>query len=144
MTECTCDLTHTTFGCPTHNPKDKMFYAKIPGGKYKSGQTFEVDLQPVIQDNKCVLDEAKEIVDGARQANYGPPEDNFSAIGRKWAVTLDIIGWRPGDPIPPRIVALMMIDLKTCRDAFQPKRDNAVDIAGYVYCASKFTQNKDS
>jgi hypothetical protein len=88
-------------------------------------------------EEKTVIDQAKSIVEGARQANYGPPEDNFRHIGTKWGVTLGIIqGWEPGDPIPSRVVALMMIDLKTCRDAFRPKDDNLVDICGYAYCAS--------
>lgn len=86
-----------------------------------------------------ILDEARSIVSGARQAAYGPPEYNFSNIGEKWAATLRAAGWLPNAPIPPRIVALMMIDLKVCRDAYQPKRDNLVDIAGYAYAVELFT-----
>jgi hypothetical protein len=89
-----------------------------------------------------ILDDAREIVDGARQSNYGPPEDNFFYIGEKWSTTLEICGWKPGSAIPPRIVALMMIDLKTCRDAFRPNRDNLVDISGYSYCASLLSDKK--
>lgn len=85
-----------------------------------------------------ILVQAEKIVNGARQENYGPPENNFKVIGEKWASTLFAFGYAPGMAIPPRIVALMMIDLKTCRDAFQPKEDNLVDIAGYSLCASKF------
>lgn len=91
-----------------------------------------------------ILDEAKTIVEGARQKGYGPPEDNFTYIGKKWGVTLEILkDWKPGDPVPPRIVALMMIDLKTCRDAFQPKRDNLTDIAGYALCGDKVTDYEE-
>lgn len=89
-----------------------------------------------------ILDEARSIVDGARQADYGPPEDNFKGIGIKWSVTLSAANWKPGDPIPSRIVALMMIDLKTVRDAFQPKRDNLVDTCGYAYAASLIDEGK--
>lgn len=87
--------------------------------------------------DKSILDEAREIVDGTRQDQYGSPEDNFTNIGVKWGVTLGILNdWQPGEPIPPRVVAMMMIDLKTCRDVFQNKRDNLVDISGYSYAAS--------
>ncbi len=89
-----------------------------------------------------ILDRAKKIVDGDRQNDYGEPEDNFRVIGEKWGTTLGILeesppSWKPGEPIPPRIVALMMIDLKTCREAYKPVTDNSIDIAGYAYAMSK-------
>ena len=76
-----------------------------------------------------VLDEAKRIVNGARNEDYGTPEDNFARIATMWSVIL-------GTEVTPRQVATCMIALKLARDAFQPKRDNLVDIAGYAHCAS--------
>jgi hypothetical protein len=102
-----------------------------------AGSQRDHDVEEVQRGN--ILDKAKLIVEGARQNSYGPPEDNFRVIGEKWGITLGIVrDLKIGDPIPPRIVALMMIDLKTCRDAFQSKEDNLVDICGYAYCASNF------
>jgi hypothetical protein len=37
-------------------------------------------------------------------------------------------------PITPRQVALMMIGVKLAREVNTPKRDNLLDIAGYVKC----------
>ena len=107
-----------------------------PGGIYVGNVT--------VTEPKSIIDEAKEIVEGVRRENYGPPEDNFAWIGIKWGVTLGIIagrGWKPGDPVPAEIVALMMVDLKTTRQAFQRNRDNSVDIVGYAYAESRLKSN---
>jgi hypothetical protein len=34
------------------------------------------------------------------------------------------------------MVAMMMVTVKTCREAYAPQRDNLVDIAGYADAAS--------
>ena len=76
--------------------------------------------------DKNILEEAQEIVAGSRNDDYGDPERNHERIARLWSDYL-------GTEISPRDVCSMMILLKVSRDRFQPKRDNAVDIAGYAY-----------
>lgn len=78
-----------------------------------------------------ILEQAKEIVDGRRQKDYGKPEDNFTRIGRVWGALLGL------PDIPPRTVAMMMIAMKSVRDCHFAKADNLVDISGYAYAASK-------
>ena len=79
-------------------------------------------------EKKCVLDEAKDIVNGARREEYGDPKLCFSRIARLWSGYLDI-------PITSLDVAHMMMMLKISRGYNGYQRDCAMDIAGYAYCA---------
>lgn len=74
------------------------------------------------------LTEAASVVKGERQESYGPAERNLSRIAELWSAYLD-------HPITARNVAVMMILLKTARDAHKTKHDNMVDICGYAYLA---------
>lgn len=63
-----------------------------------------------------------------RGARYGHPRDNFRRIGMKWAADLDL-----PEPIPPHMVAIMMVDVKTCRLVETPTdEDSTDDIDGYT------------
>ena len=73
-----------------------------------------------------ILEEAASIVAGSRNDEYGSPERNHDRIAKMWSAYL-------GVPVAPRDVCTMMILVKASRDRFKPKRDNAVDIAGYAY-----------
>lgn len=73
-----------------------------------------------------ILDKAKEIVNGARQENYGSPESNFKRIADYWTLYLQ-------RRIEPHDVALMMVLMKLAR--LQNKEDHEdswIDIAGYA------------
>ena len=85
-------------------------------------------------EHKTILDTAREIVDGARQSDYGTPENSFSKIGRIWGALLN------REDIPARTVADMLIGLKIARDTHFAKRDNLTDAAGYAYAASLLTE----
>lgn len=75
-----------------------------------------------------VLEEALRLVGGDRQDSYGSPPDNF----RRWRDLCRASG-RPGlARITSEDLAVLMILGKLARDANAPKRDNAVDIAGYA------------
>jgi len=82
-----------------------------------------------------VLDDAKRIINGERQDQYGKPEDSFVIIAEYWttyinarckSLTIDMPVVRPVD------VANMMILFKQARKLGQkPARDNSVDSCGY-------------
>lgn len=72
-----------------------------------------------------VFEKAESIVQGARQADYGPPERCHEQIAQLWSAYLR-------HPISPRDVCWMMVLLKAGRDSYQPKEDNLVDGAGYI------------
>lgn len=72
------------------------------------------------------LETAKEIINGARQENYGSPESNFANIANYWSVYL-------GRCITPTDVALMMVLMKLARLQNNPQHlDSWVDICGYA------------
>lgn len=89
-----------------------------------------VDLPP------SMLDEAKKLVYGQRQADYGPALKNFQDIADIWTVVL-------GVPVTPKQVSLCMIGLKMARVAKSPDhRDSWIDIAGYVACVDKMERGE--
>lgn len=72
------------------------------------------------------LDKAKEIVNGARQENYGSPEENFARIAAFWTLYLQ-------RHITPSDVASMMCLMKLARIQNNPKHEDSwVDICGYA------------
>lgn len=81
---------------------------------------------------KTVLDEAKDLIYGNREKDYGKTSDNFADIAKGWEVITKT-------SITPEQVALMMAWLKICRANKDNcgKRDSYVDIAGYAGCIEK-------
>ncbi len=83
-----------------------------------------------------MLDEARKIVYGQRQKDYGPARENHENIARFWSAVLGI-------PITPEQVVLCMIGLKMARLSHSPNhRDSWVDIAGYVGVADKMERGE--
>lgn len=79
---------------------------------------------------------ANEIVNGAREKDYGTPEDNFQFIADQWASYLNY-------PIDRQDVANMMILLKIARTKTGTGTDDCfIDIAGYAACAYEMNQDK--
>lgn len=81
---------------------------------------------------KSILDEAAEIVSGARRKAYGHPENNFGRISALWNAYLS--GKPSGAlPITNTDVSLLMILMKVARLIESPDhRDSLVDLAGYA------------
>lgn len=72
------------------------------------------------------LDKAKEIINGARQENYGKPERNFNQIASYWSLYLD-------RDVSATDVALMMVLMKLARLQNKPDHEDSwIDIAGYA------------
>lgn len=71
-----------------------------------------------------IFEEANQLIHGDRQMSYDHPLDNFTRIAKIWSVILGI-------EVTPEQVGLCMVGTKLAREAFQPKRDNLVDGAGY-------------
>jgi hypothetical protein len=78
-----------------------------------------------------ILTEADSIANEERSRDYGHPLINHQRIAAFWNVQLAGILTAP---ITPRQVCLMMIGVKLAREINAPKRDNLLDIAGYVKC----------
>lgn len=83
-----------------------------------------------------VLTRAAELVNGDRQANYGPPAVNFSRIARGWEVIL-------GQPVTAEQVALCMAWLKIARLVNGPHEDSYIDGAAYMALAAELSGIED-
>lgn len=77
-----------------------------------------------------ILREAESLINGPRQAHYGPPEENFRRIGVRWGQLLGI-------EVEPWMVCVMMADLKIARLCEGPHRDSMVDGCGYLALAGE-------
>jgi hypothetical protein len=84
---------------------------------------------------ETVLDEAIRITDGARQADYGHPRDDFARTALMWTGILDG-KLREDAEVTADDVPLCMIAVKLARQSHRHKRDNLVDIAGYSRTAA--------
>lgn len=113
----------------------------ITAGPTHPAAAWQETLKNLDKREESVLMEAERIVNGARQANYGSPEDNFANIARLWNGYLVNKGIT--SQLAPLDVAMMMILLKIARHVGgAPKRDNLVDIAGYALCADMIGAKK--
>ena len=77
-----------------------------------------------------ILDEAKDIVNGQRQEDYGSINDSFLRIAGLWSAYIGI-------KLDKYDVAKMMMLLKISRAKHGNHRDSYVDIVGYVECVDK-------
>ena len=74
------------------------------------------------------LDEAKSLICGDRNAQYGSPTQDFERIAGMWTILF-------GRQFSAHEVAMAMVCLKLSRLVHSPgKRDSWVDGAGYLAC----------
>lgn len=74
--------------------------------------------------DESILEEADRLINNDRNQAYDHPLDNFTRIAQIWTA---ILGYK----ISPEQVGMCMVGVKLAREAYQPKRDNLVDGAGY-------------
>jgi hypothetical protein len=80
---------------------------------------------------RSIAEEAANIVDGARRANYGTPENNFARIARFWTAFFANTG--RGVEITAADVSPMMRLMKEARLCETPDHyDSHVDLVGYT------------
>lgn len=92
---------------------------------------------------KDILVAANDCVNGAREEDYGTPEDNFATIAAMWNAYLHSVSRAalPHD-ITAMDVAAMMALLKIARIAGTGfKLDNWIDLAGYAACGGELQSN---
>lgn len=85
------------------------------------------------------LVEALRLTTGDRQSSYGHPLQDFSRTAGLWN---SLLMEKLKKPLTPEDVAMAMICLKLSREQNKPKRDNLVDIAGYVNCLQMVIDQK--
>ena len=87
---------------------------------------------------KQILEKAVTYTCGDREANYGTPEENFTAIAKLWSCWLGI-------DISAHDVAILMALLKIGRmQTGALKDDTYIDACGYLACGAEIAlKNKE-
>lgn len=77
------------------------------------------------ENNKSILAEAEDIVNGSRQSDYGDARESFSRIAT-------IASLMTRKKLSPEDCCAVMMAVKLVRESFNHKRDNLVDLCGYA------------
>ncbi len=93
-------------------------------------------IEPPIKD-ESILSEAERIVNGDRQVDYSDPVENFKHIS---AIASSI----SKENLSPTTCAIVMIAVKLARENYKHKRDNLVDLAGYVEILNRIKESEVS
>lgn len=90
------------------------------------------EIDRAMEARRSILNEAEHLVTGDRNAQYGPPDQDFRRTADMWTS----LGFRfNGGPISAHNIAQAMIALKLSRTCFSPEKlDHWVDLAGYASC----------
>jgi len=100
-----------------------------------------VPAEPLAKRGKKLFKAASNVINGARQDQYGNPEDSFGLVAVRWSQYLHR---RHGMEavLSASDIAFMMADFKMARECNSHKRDNAVDIVGYLGMQDDIEGNK--
>ena len=86
-------------------------------------------------ETESILSEAERIVNGERQADYSDPVENFKHIA-------EIASAIMAKDITAEECCIVMIAVKLAREGHKHKRDNLVDLAGYVEILHRIKENE--
>lgn len=115
---------------PSDNANAPTDNADLPSDN-ADAQTDHIRESAKMVSRADILDCAKLVVNGAREKQYGKPEDNFAIIAKLWSAY-------KGDSFTPVDVAMMMALLKIARiKTGVGTVDSFVDLAGYAACAGE-------
>ena len=117
-------------GCYFNDFKSCFKYKPIIGhcqsaSRSNGGVIFKKVKDNNEENNKSIIAEAEEIVNGSRQSDYGDARESFSRIAT-------IASVMTGKEISPEDCCAVMMAVKLVRESFNHKRDNLVDLCGYA------------
>lgn len=95
------------------------------GGDLPSVRDERIDPGPLATPAGSLAEQARELVDGDRQSDYGEPLGHMRRVADAWAAVLS-------RPFTPEEVCLALATLKLVREGHQSKRDNREDAVGYL------------
>lgn len=83
--------------------------------------------------NGAILRVAYEVVNAARQDDYGSPAASLTRIATMWTAYLE-------QPVNARDVAMLLALMKIAREAHRHKEDNLLDAAAYIGLAADMAE----
>lgn len=84
-------------------------------------------------DTKTLADQAKKLVYGDRNQQYGSPAKDYERVSKVWSGLL-CNKLKDGESITAEEALIMMTALKLCREFHKHKEDNVIDAHGYLLC----------
>jgi hypothetical protein len=95
----------------------------------------DIALRHGIIKEESILQEADRILNGDRDADYGDPVENFKRISRIASAILN-------KDITDEECCVVMLAVKLARENYRHKRDNLVDLAGYVEILNRIKESE--
>jgi hypothetical protein len=90
-----------------------------------------------------VIEEAGRLASVDRQSTYGHPIENWQRIVDSFAPMIQH-KMKDGETLDIHDYWRLMVITKVSRDVHKPKRDNKVDIVGYVQCAQQVYEKEQA
>ena len=120
----------------TAMPLNGVCYAGYPDTISVGLSSVNECIEPPIKD-ESILSEAERIVNGDRQADYSDPVANFKHIA-------SIASAMMRKSVTAEECCTVMISVKLAREDYKHKRDNLVDLAGYVEILNRIKDSEVS
>lgn len=98
---------------------------------------MDVIFEEIKTENKSILSEAEEIVNGNRQSDYGDAANNFHRIANI------VNSMYPQLNINAQQCCAVLMAVKLIREGFRHKRDNLVDLCGYAHIMNEINDRKN-
>ena len=129
-------------GCYFYKPERMCVGSKSITGECTRGKRDDgnyvvfAKVENVNEDSKqSILDEAKAIVEGSRQSDYGDPVESFDKIAK-------VASMITGGNISPKECCAVLMAVKIVRESFKHKRDNLVDLCGYAHIMNEINESE--
>lgn len=97
---------------------------------------MDVIFEEIKTENKSILSEAEEIVNGSRHSDYGDAANNFHRIANV------VNSMYPQLNINAQQCCAVLMAVKLIREGFRHKRDNLVDLCGYAHIMNEINDRK--
>lgn len=125
-----CGMTHQhSYGCRLRRPDPAVRVGDtLPESASKHRDADTAPTLRVKRERDYILERAGNLISDVRDQEYGSAKENFTAVGRLWAVTFGL-----DEAISPELVAIALAQLKQARLLTRRNhRDSWDDGTGYM------------
>ncbi len=112
---------------PPLNPSAAEKPSNAPIASGQNHATATTEYAPTL------ADEAKKLVFGDRNVQYGSPAQDYERVSKVWSGLL-CNKLKLGECLTKEEALMMMAALKLCREFHKHKDDNIIDAHGYLLC----------